>query len=50
VTEEANDDLKGRDEFGGEYREFDAEDPDCQQEFLEDTNKGKFSLFPFDVY
>ena len=28
---------------GDEYREFDAEDPDCQQEFAEDAD-------PFDAY
>ena len=32
-----------------EYREFDAEDPDCQQEFAEDADGGKSSLFPFDA-
>jgi hypothetical protein len=35
---------------GGEYREFNAEDPDCQQEFAEDADGGKSSLFPFDAY
>jgi hypothetical protein len=34
----------------GEYREFDAEEPDCQQEFVEDVNRGKSSLFPFDAW
>ena len=33
VTEEANDDLGGQDEFGGEYHEFDAKDLNCQQKF-----------------
>ena len=28
------------------YREFDTEDPDCQQEFLEDADGGKFNLIP----
>jgi hypothetical protein len=37
-------------DVGGEYREFNAEDSDCQQEFLEDTDGGKSSLFPFDAY
>ena len=49
VTEEANGDLGGQDEFGGNYREFDAEDPNCQQEFDEDADGGKSSLFPFDA-
>jgi hypothetical protein len=34
----------------GEYREFDAEEPDCQQEFAKDADGGKSSLFPFDAY
>jgi hypothetical protein len=34
----------------GEYREFNAEEPDCQQEFVEDGNGGKSSLFPFDAW
>jgi hypothetical protein len=34
-------------DVGGEYREFDAEDPDGQQEFTEDADGGKSSLFPF---
>ena len=46
VTEEANDDLDGQDEFGGEYREFNAEDPNYQQEFAEDADGGKSNLFP----
>jgi hypothetical protein len=33
----------------GEYREFDAEDLDCQQEFAEDADGGKSSLFPFNA-
>ena len=49
VTEEANDDLGGQDEFGGEYREFAVEDPNCQQEFAEDVDRGKSSLFSFDA-
>jgi hypothetical protein len=36
-------------DFGGEYREFDAEDPDGQQEFAEDTNGGKSDLIFFDT-
>jgi hypothetical protein len=36
-------------DVGGEYRKFDAEKPDCQQEFLEDADGGKSSLFPFDA-
>ena len=46
---EANDDLGGQDEFGGEYREFAVEDPNCQQEFAEDVDRGKSSLFSFDA-
>jgi hypothetical protein len=34
---------------GVEYREFDAEDSDGQQEFAEDADGGKSSLFPFDA-
>jgi len=49
VTEEANDDLGGQDEFRGEYREFDVKDPNCQQEFAEDADEGKSNLFPFDA-
>jgi hypothetical protein len=44
VNESENDDV------GGEYREFDTEDPDWQQEFAEDADGGKSSLFPFDAY
>jgi hypothetical protein len=36
-------------DVGGEYREFHAEDPDCQQEFAEDADGGKSSLFPFNA-
>ena len=36
-------------DVGGKYREFDAEDPNCQLEFLEDADGGKSSLFPFDA-
>jgi hypothetical protein len=43
VNEPENEDVRG------EYHEFDAEDPDCQQEFLEDTDRGKSNLFPFDA-
>ena len=49
VTEETNDDLGGQDKFGGKYRKFDAEDPNCQQEFAEDVDGGKSSLFLFDA-
>jgi hypothetical protein len=38
-----------KEDVGGEYREFDAEDPGCQQEFAEDTDGGKSSLFPFNA-
>jgi hypothetical protein len=31
---------------GDEYREFDAEDPKCQQEFAEVADEGKSNLFP----
>ena len=31
---------------GDEYREFDAEDPDCQQEFAEDADGGKSNRSP----
>jgi hypothetical protein len=44
VNEPKNEDV------GGKYREFDAEDPDCQQEFAEDANRGKSSIFPFNAY
>jgi hypothetical protein len=43
VNEPKNENVRG------EYREFNAEDPDCQQEFLEDADGGKSSLFPFDA-
>jgi len=33
-------------DVGDEYREFDAEDPDCQQEFAEDADGGKSNRFP----
>jgi hypothetical protein len=36
-------------DVGGEYGEFDAEEPDYQQEFAEDADGGKSSLFPFDA-
>jgi hypothetical protein len=36
-------------DVGGEYREFNAEEPDYQQEFAKDADRGKFSLFPFDA-
>ena len=31
---------------GDEYREFDAENPDCQQEFAEDADGGKSNRSP----
>ena len=34
-------------DVGDEYREFDAEDPDCQQKFAEDADGGKSNRFPF---
>jgi hypothetical protein len=37
-------------DVGGEYREFDVEDPDCRQEFAEDADGDKFSLSPFDAW
>lgn len=43
VNEPENEDV------GGEYREFDAEDPDGQQEFAEDADGGKSDLIPFDA-
>ena len=33
-------------DVGDEYREFDAEDPDCQQECTEDADGGKSNRFP----
>jgi hypothetical protein len=43
VNESENEDV------GGEYREFNAEELDCQQEFAEDIDGDKFNLFPFDA-
>jgi hypothetical protein len=43
VNEPENEDV------GSEYREFDTEDPNFQQEFAEDADVGKSSLFPFDA-
>jgi hypothetical protein len=43
VNEPENEDV------GGKYREFDAEELDYQQEFTEDADGGKSSLFPFDA-
>jgi hypothetical protein len=40
VNEPENEDV------GDEYHEFDTEDPDCQQEFLEDADGGKSNLSP----
>jgi hypothetical protein len=44
VNEPENEDVRG------EYREFNAEELNYQQEFAEDTDGGKSSLFPFDAY
>jgi hypothetical protein len=38
-----------KEDIGDEYREFDAEDPNYQQEFAEGTNGGKSNLIPFDA-
>jgi hypothetical protein len=43
VNESENEDV------GGEYHEFNTQDPDCQQEFLEDADGSKSDLFPFDA-
>ena len=43
VNEPENEDVRD------EYREFDAEDPNCQKEFLEDAHGGKSNPFPFDA-
>jgi hypothetical protein len=43
VNELENEDVRG------EYHEFHAEDPDCWQEFAEDADGGKSSLFPLDA-
>jgi hypothetical protein len=43
VNEPENEDV------GGEYIEFDAEDPDSQQEIAEDADGDKSSLFSFDA-
>jgi hypothetical protein len=43
VNEPEDDDVEG------EYREFNAEDTDYQQEFLEDIDGGKSNLFSFDA-
>jgi hypothetical protein len=32
-----------------EYHKFDAEDLDCQQEFLKDADGDEYNLFPFDA-
>jgi hypothetical protein len=44
VNEPENEDV------GGEYREFNPEDPNYEQEFAEDADKGKSNIFLFDVY
>jgi hypothetical protein len=36
-------------DVGDEYREFDAKDPDYQQEFLEDADGDKSNLILFDA-
>ena len=38
-------DLENED-VGDEYREFDVEDLDCQQEFADDADGGKSNRFP----
>ena len=38
VNEPENEDV------GGQYREFDAEDPNYQQEFAKDADGGKYNL------
>jgi hypothetical protein len=43
VNEPENEDIEG------EYCEFDAEDPDGQQEFAEDADGGNFDLISFDA-
>ena len=43
VSEPENEDV------GDEYREFDTEDPNYKQEFLEDVDGGKSNLIPFDA-
>jgi hypothetical protein len=43
VNELENEDVEG------EYHEFDAEDLDYQQEFLEDADEGKSNIFSFDA-
>ena len=43
VNEPDNEDV------GGEYREFDPEDPNYEQEFTEDADGGKSNLIPFDA-
>ena len=44
VNEPENEDV------GGEYREFDPEDPNYEQEFAKDADGGKSNLIPFDAY
>jgi hypothetical protein len=41
VNEPENEDI------GNEYRKFDTEDLNYQQEFLEDADGGKSNLIPF---
>jgi hypothetical protein len=36
-------------DVGGEYREFNTEDPDGQQEFAEDADRDKSDLISFDA-
>ena len=43
VSEPENEDV------GDKYREFDTEDPNYKQEFLEDVDGGKSNLIPFDA-
>ena len=36
-------------DVGGEYRDFDAGDPNNRREFAEDADGGKSNLIPFDA-
>jgi hypothetical protein len=47
--EEEHEDLGGHEEFGRQYREFDPEDPNYQQEFVEDADGGKSIIILFDA-
>ena len=37
-------------DVGGEYREFDPEEPNYEQEFAEDAGGGKSNLILFNAY